>query len=94
MLLPEAQQYPVPFGVLENCLINNQEPAVGESILQAGVQLTETLSQKVSDCVCCKQGSALGPKCFNSLLTTGVEIIGTTTSGMLQRNQDNIHVHH
>ena len=46
-----SQPYPVPSGVLENCLINNQKPAVGEIILKAGVQLTVTLSQKVNDCL-------------------------------------------
>lgn len=62
-----AQQYPVPSGVLQSCLINHQEPMVGEILLQAGVYLTVTLSQKVNNCVCCKQGSAPSPRRFNSL---------------------------
>lgn len=86
-----AQQCPVPSSVLENCLINNQEPAVGENMMQAGVQLTVTLFQKVSSCIFCQQGSAAGS---TACLTTGVERIRTTTSGILQRNQANIHVHH
>lgn len=67
---------------------------MGEVILQAGVQPNLTLSQTVSDHVRCKQRSALGPMGAIAFLTTEVEIIGTTTSGISQRNQDNIHVHH
>lgn len=62
-----AQQYSVASGVLQNCLINHQEPVVCEILVQAGVSLTVTLSQKFNNCVCCKKGSAPSPRQFNSL---------------------------